>query len=94
MTNIQKCIKLKTVLGYCYGFDWVVVKNNKLYRATWDESYHNGDISNYKETLLTEKEAESIARELEREYGKQAWDKYVSEMKQKLVDEIYRETKA
>jgi hypothetical protein len=89
MTNIQKVILLVGAINAYKRPDTLKVRDGKLYRATWDDDYHNGDIDNYKEALTTEVEAERHVCNLERIYAEQQWESYVELEKKNFVKNLY-----
>jgi hypothetical protein len=89
-TNIQKVILLINALDNFNKPDCFVIKDGKLYRATWEVDYHNGDIDDYKEHLATEKEAAGWVVSLERKYADQEWEKLVEAKKREFVQNLYK----
>lgn len=89
MTNIQKVILLVNSLDRYGKPECLKVKDGKLYHATWDVDYHNGDIDNYAERLMKEPEAGRWIDDLERKYAEQEWEKYVEMEKKSLVQQLY-----
>lgn len=87
--NIQKVIILFNALSVYKRPDSLKVKDGKLYRATWDVDYHNGDIDNYEETPVKEADAEKWVGDLERKYAEQQWEAYVEMEKKGFVQRLY-----
>jgi hypothetical protein len=58
MTKIQKVIKLLRFIrlyNYYYESDFII-RGDLLYRASYDVDPHNGDIDDYQEIKLAEKD--------------------------------------
>lgn len=87
--NIQRVITLVNAIGGFKKPDYLKVKDDKLYLATWRTDYHNGDIDNYKETLMKDADAAKHISHLERIYVEQQWEKYVEQMKANFISQLY-----
>ncbi len=90
MTNTQKILllfgKISNTRAYSSTYK---IKNQKIYAASWEESPHNGDISDYKETPIEDNQLERLVRVLEEEYCKQEINKELEAKKKQLINTVY-----
>jgi len=97
MTKLTKVIKLIKFLkkndSNFYLKHWEL-KKNKLYYATWNVDYHNGDIDDYKQTLVKEDNEDlgNLLESLEIDYEDYIREEQIGKLVKSGLKKIY-ETK-